>query len=83
MESLLQTAAKRKIEQERIEERKVQKEREKEGDLYGDKEMFVTEAYLKKQEELKKLEEEERRREGTRYLVFYIGTKSSSEILRV
>ena len=39
----------------------VQKEREAEGDLYADKESFVTSAYRKKMEEIAKQEEEEAR----------------------
>ena len=44
-------------------ERKVQKERETEGDMFNDKESFVTPAYRAKLAELKKLEEEERLKE--------------------
>ena len=40
----------------------VQKEREAEGDLYADKESFVTSAYRKKMEEIAKQEEEEARK---------------------
>ena len=36
----------------------MQKEREEEGDLFADKESFVTPSYLKKMEELKKAEAE-------------------------
>ena len=43
--------------------KKIQREREAEGDEYADKEKFVTEAYKKKQEEDRLHEEEERRRE--------------------
>ena len=51
------------METERRVERKVQKERETEGDMFNDKEAFVTPAYRAKLAELKKLEEEERLRE--------------------
>ena len=51
------------MELERRVERKVQKERETEGDTFNDKESFVTPAYRAKLAELKKLEEEERLRE--------------------
>jgi len=61
--SLLASAERRKKEQMRIMERKIQKEREEEGDKYKDKEMFVTSAYKEQQEELRRLEEEERKRE--------------------
>lgn len=41
----------------------MQKERETEGDMFNDKESFVTPAYRAKLAELKQLEEEERLRE--------------------
>lgn len=58
---LLQTAERRKRENERRIERQVQKEREQEGEEFKDKESFVTSAYRKKLEEMKELEEQERR----------------------
>ncbi|KAL8285210.1 hypothetical protein RB600_009597 [Gaeumannomyces tritici] len=45
------------------EDKKMKREREAEGDEFADKDMFVTEAYRKQQEENRRLEEEERRRE--------------------
>lgn len=63
MESLLASAEVRKRDQLRAKERMLQKEREEEGDEFQDKESFVTSAYKKQQEELRKLEEEERLRE--------------------
>lgn len=60
---LLQTAERRKRENERRIERQVQKERELEGEQFKDKESFVTSAYKKKLEELKELEEQEKREE--------------------
>src|SRR5258708_25646406 len=42
----------------------MQRERETEGDLYKDKESFVTQAYKDQMEEVRKAEEEERKREG-------------------
>ncbi|XP_055596882.1 nuclear speckle splicing regulatory protein 1 [Uranotaenia lowii] len=60
---LLETADKRKKEQERRIERQIQKEREAEGEMYKDKESFVTSAYRAKLEEMKKAEEEEKREE--------------------
>lgn len=60
---LLVTADKRKKEYERRVERQVQKERETEGDMYADKEIFVTATYRAKLEEMRKAEEEERREE--------------------
>lgn len=43
--------------------KKIQREREAEGEEFADKEKFVTEAYKRKQEEDRLAEEEERRRE--------------------
>ncbi|KAG0137158.1 putative nuclear speckle splicing regulatory protein 1 like protein [Tuber indicum] len=63
MENLLQAAEIRKRDQLRAKERLLQKEREAEGEEYADKESFVTGAYKKQQEEMRKLEEEERLRE--------------------
>lgn len=60
---LLVTAEKRKIEFETRIERKVQKEREAEGDEFKDKEVFVTAAYRQKLEAMKKAEEEAQREE--------------------
>lgn len=60
---LLETAEKRKKEEERRKERLVQKEREAEGEMYKDKESFVTSAYREKLEEMRKAEEEEKRQE--------------------
>lgn len=60
---LLETADKRKKEQERRIERQVQKEREAEGEMFKDKESFVTSAYRAKLEEMKKAEDEEKREE--------------------
>jgi len=45
------------------EDKKMQREREEEGDEFADKEKFVTEAYKRQQEENKRMEAEERRRE--------------------
>ena len=42
----------------------IQRERELEGDEFKDKEAFVTQAYKDQQAEVRKAEEEEKRREG-------------------
>lgn len=42
---------------------KIQKEREREGEEFADKEVFVTSAYKKKLEELRLEEEKEKREE--------------------
>jgi coiled-coil domain-containing protein 55 len=65
---LLKAAEERKREDERRAEKKVQKEREKEGGEFDDKEVFVTGAYRKKMQDMQALEEKERREaamEGT------------------
>ncbi|XP_071859833.1 uncharacterized protein [Bombus fervidus] len=59
IQNLLKAAERRKKEQEYRIERMVQKEREAEGEMYADKESFVTSAYRAKLEEFKKMEEEE------------------------
>lgn len=63
IERLLVTADHRKKEYERRIERQVQRERTAEGDMYKDKETFVTATYRAKLEEMKKAEEAERREE--------------------
>ncbi len=60
---LMKAAARRKMEFEKLQDRKIQKERELEGELWQDKESFVTSAYRQKMEERQKLEEEERRQD--------------------
>lgn len=61
--NLLKTAEKRKKENERRLERQIQKEREAEGDMFKDKEEFITSSYKQKLEEFKKAEEEEKKME--------------------
>lgn len=61
IKKLLETAEKRKLENERRVERQVQKDREAEGEEFKDKESFVTSAYRKKLEEMKEAEELEKR----------------------
>nr|KAG5700393.1 hypothetical protein BaRGS_029645 [Batillaria attramentaria] len=58
---LLKMAEVRKREEERRIERKVQREREEEGNKFEDKEAFVTSAYKKKMQEQQEAEEKERR----------------------
>lgn len=62
--SLLTSAATRKLDHLRAEEKMMQREREAEGDQYMDKESFVTQAYKDQMEEVRKAEEEEKKREG-------------------
>lgn len=56
----MKAAAKRQMDFEKHQERKIHRERQEEGDLWQDKETFVTSAYRKKMEERQKIEEEER-----------------------
>ncbi|KAL8707556.1 MAG: hypothetical protein Q9220_007448 [cf. Caloplaca sp. 1 TL-2023] len=63
MQSLLAAAETRKRDQLRAKEKMLAKERELEGDEFADKEKFVTVAYKKQQEELRKAEAEEVLRE--------------------
>ncbi|KAG4076367.1 hypothetical protein HA402_005810 [Bradysia odoriphaga] len=58
---LMESADRRKKDFERRIERQVQKEREAEGEMYKDKEAFITSSYKQKLEEMKKAEEEEKR----------------------
>lgn len=58
---LMETAERRKLENELRVERQVQKEREAEGEEFKDKEAFVTTAYRKRLEEMRKLEEKNKR----------------------
>ncbi|RZC41707.1 nuclear speckle splicing regulatory protein 1, partial [Asbolus verrucosus] len=58
---LLAAADRRKKENERRIERQVQRERETEGDEFRDKEAFVTSSYKKKLEEMKEMDELEKR----------------------
>lgn len=60
---IMKAAAKRQMEFEKLQERKIHKERQEEGDLWADKEVFVTSAYRKKIEEREKIEAEERNQE--------------------
>ncbi|KAJ1951309.1 hypothetical protein EC988_004081, partial [Linderina pennispora] len=60
MEKLIETAKQRQTQQEVAKERLLAKEREREGDQYGDKEVFVTSGYKEiKEERQRKVKEEE------------------------
>ena len=65
IEGLLQSAATRRLDHLRAEEKMIQRERELEGDQFADKDAFVTQAYKDQQAEVRRAEEEERMREGT------------------
>ncbi|KAL0581714.1 hypothetical protein V5O48_000296 [Marasmius crinis-equi] len=63
IEGLLATAATRKLDHLRAEEKMMQLEREREGDEFADKESFVTQAYKDQMAEVRRAEEEEKKRE--------------------
>ncbi|KAG6900867.1 hypothetical protein C0993_009985 [Termitomyces sp. T159_Od127] len=63
---LLESAATRRLDHLRAEEKMMQLEREAEGDQFQDKEVFVTQAYKDQMAEVRKAEEEERKREEER-----------------
>jgi coiled-coil domain-containing protein 55 len=65
MDKLLASAEVRKRDYLIAQEKKYKKEREQEGEEFAGKEKFVTNAYKRQQEEIRKAEEEEREREGT------------------
>lgn len=64
MESFIAAAQTRKLDRLRAEEKLLERERLNEGDEFADKEKFVTEAYKRQMEEVRKAEEEEKAREG-------------------
>ncbi|CAG8517219.1 10283_t:CDS:2 [Diversispora eburnea] len=66
VDDILKAAETRKRDYVRAQERKVQREREAEGNEFDDKETFVTSAYKKQQEELRKAEAEEKLRAGSK-----------------
>ncbi|KAJ2906849.1 Nuclear speckle splicing regulatory protein 1-like protein [Zalerion maritima] len=61
--SLITASSVRTRDRQIAEEKKIARERAAEGDMYADKEKFVTAAYKKQQEENARMEEEEKRRE--------------------
>ncbi|XP_050049922.3 nuclear speckle splicing regulatory protein 1 [Dermacentor andersoni] len=63
IEQLLKSAELRKREGDRRTQRKIQKERETEGEAFGDKEAYVTSAYKRKMQEMQEEEEREMRQE--------------------
>lgn len=62
--SLLQSAATRRLDYLRAEEKTIQRERDAEGDEFAEKEQFVTQAYKDQMAEVRRAEEEEKKREG-------------------
>ncbi|KAL9043940.1 MAG: hypothetical protein Q9214_002889, partial [Letrouitia sp. 1 TL-2023] len=89
MSDLLAAAEVRKRDQLRAKEKMLAKEREAEGDEFADKEKFVTAAYKRQQEEMRKAEVEEatrekeaearQRREGGGMKHFYKGMLEKGE----
>lgn len=68
----MKTAAIRKLDFARAEDKMMERERAREGDDFADKDAFVTPAYLEQQEEIRKAEEEERKKnEGVLELFLY------------
>lgn len=61
---LLKAAEQRRKDRIRAEDKLIELERAKEGDEFADKESFVTSAYKEQQAELRKAEEEEKKRES-------------------
>lgn len=60
----MQSAATRRLDHLRAEEKMIQREREAEGEEFKDKDEFVTQAYKDQMAEVRRAEEEEKRREG-------------------
>ncbi|KAH9001148.1 coiled-coil domain-containing protein 55-domain containing protein [Lactarius akahatsu] len=60
---LLTSAATRRLDHLRAEDKMIQREREAEGDEFRDKDAFVTQAYKDQMAEVRRAEEEEKRRE--------------------
>ncbi|KAI9762196.1 MAG: hypothetical protein M4579_000519 [Chaenotheca gracillima] len=86
MSNLLEAAEVRKRDQLRAKDKLLVKEREAEGDEFADKEKFVTGAYKAQQEEMRRLEAEERVREeaerkkaGSGMGAFYRGMLEKTE----
>ncbi|KAJ2567387.1 hypothetical protein IW140_004521 [Coemansia sp. RSA 1813] len=63
MEKLLETAKRRQMQQEVVKERILEKERQREGDMYANKETFVTSAYKELKDQRQQLVKEEERQE--------------------
>ncbi len=64
IDAFLASAKQRNLDKLRAEEKMLQHERDREGDAFVDKDKFVTGAYKKQMEEVRRAEEEEREKEG-------------------
>jgi len=80
--NLLTSAATRKLDHLRAEEKMMQRERELEGDEFADKEKFVTQAYKDQMEEVRRAEEEEKRREEAEKKKYGSGTSGMAHFYR-
>ena len=69
MDNLIKASQQKKVEYERALQRKIETERKMEGEMFKDKEQFITEAYVEKQAQLKEMEEEERLKDGYTVLI--------------
>ena len=67
MDDILAATQQRKKEQQIVEERMIQRQRDAEGDEFNDKERFVTDAYKHHMEELKQHDELQKKRDGMIY----------------
>ncbi|KAJ2069367.1 hypothetical protein GGI08_000386 [Coemansia sp. S2] len=64
MEKILETAKQRQVQHKVVREKMLDKEREREGDMFADKETFVTNACKEQKEQRQKLVEDEDMREA-------------------
>lgn len=64
MAASLAASEQRKVDRQRAEAKKIQREREQEGDQFADSEAFVTDAYKRQMEEMREAEKDERSKEG-------------------
>lgn len=64
MHQAIASAATRKLDMIRAQEKMLERERALEGDEFADKEKFVTQAYKDQMEAVRQAEEEEAKREG-------------------
>lgn len=64
MHQAIASAATRKLDLLRAQEKALERERQLEGDEFADKEKFVTQAYKDQMEEVRRAEEGEKKREG-------------------
>lgn len=71
MKNLLDSAATRRLDHLRAEEKLMQREREAEGDEFADKEKFVTQAYKDQMAEVRRAEAEEKAREGADLFIYH------------